>query len=102
MDNKNSNKEKYFYYNKNTGDTMVADHLQRMFMDGLRYMLEAMIEDELEVAEAYSKMHPDLTEAYNEFKEMSLKQLIEERLVETGYTPDDNVDNIFKRTLQNL
>jgi hypothetical protein len=112
MNNKTSNiLEKYFYYKKNNnGDDMneqmnrlsLADHEQRMFMDGLRYMLEAMIENENEVAEAYSKMHPDLTLSYEKYKEMSFKELIEERLNQNGYSPDDDVDDLLRKNLSSL
>ena len=110
MNNKTSNiLEKYFYYKKNNdGDDMneqmnrLADHEQRMFMDGLRYMLEAMIENENEVAEAYSKMHPDLTLSYEKYKEMSFKELYEERLNQNGYSPDDDVDALLRKNLSYL
>ena len=77
---------------KNKGIPWFADHEQRLAMDGLKNMLEAMIDEQYHVAEIYGNMIPELKKFHEEFKGMDKKELIRQRMYDPGYMPDKDTD----------
>jgi chloramphenicol O-acetyltransferase len=65
------------------------DHEQRLLMDGVTRMVEAMIDGQSDIAEMYSKSHPELESYYHELSTMTLEQLVEVRINNPGYDPRD-------------
>ncbi len=86
----------------NKGRIVIEDNEQRMFMDGLKNMLEAMLAGQYDVAECYSRMHKDLTESFETYRNMSFKELLQNRLYQNGYSPDDELDERLQDLLDSL
>jgi hypothetical protein len=87
---------------KDKGRIVIEDNEQRMFMDGLKNMLEAMLAGQHDVAECYSRMHKDLTESFETYRNMSFKELLQNRLYQNGYSPDDELDEKLQDLLDSL
>lgn len=84
--------ERLIDHYKNRGIPGFADHEQRLAMDGLKNMLEAMIDEQYHVAEIYGNMIPELKKFHEEFKGMDKKELIRQRMYDPGYMPDEDTD----------
>ena len=76
-----------------------ADHEQRMMMDGLKNMLEAMIEGQYDIAERYSKLHPELERLHQQYLALDHVSLIKERINNPGYTPDPALEEEVQKVL---
>lgn len=99
---------KFFYSNKTLGDNTMsgrlidhyknkgipgfADHEQRLGMDGLKNMLEAMIDGEDEIAKMYGNMNDEMKGFYEQFSKLDKKELYRQRTYQTGYTVDEDTD----------
>ena len=61
------------------------DHEQRLLMDGVTRMAEAMIDGQSDIAEMYSKSHPELESYYQELSTMTLESILQVRIDNPGY-----------------
>ena len=77
---------------KNRGIPGFADHAQRLGMDGLKNMLEAMIDGQHDIAKMYGNMNHEMKGFYEEFSKMDKKELYRQRTYQTGYTVDEDTD----------
>ena len=76
-----------------------ADHEQRLLMDGVKNMLEAMIEEQHDIAERYSKLHPELEHLHQQYLTFDHVSLIKERINNPGYTPDPELEEEIQKVL---
>ena len=99
---------KFFYSNITLGDNTMSetlldsykkrgipqfeDHDQRLGMDGLKNMLEAMIDDRDDIAKMYGNMNDQMKGFYEEFSKLDKKELIRERWCQTGYSVDEDTN----------
>lgn len=79
-----------------------ADHEQRLLMDGCKNITEAMLDDCNEVAENISKSHPELEKFYQECLKKNQKELLQERIYQNGYSPDDFLDEELQDLLDSM
>lgn len=78
------------------------DHEQRLKMDCYKNMLEAMLDNETEVAEKYSRMDDQMKQFYESAKKLSRRDLLQERIYQNGYYPDEEHDEILQDLLQQV
>ena len=76
-----------------------ADHEQRLLMDGVKNMLEAMIEEQHDIAERYSKLHPELEHLHQQYLSFGHVELLKERINNPGYTPDSALEEEVQKVL---
>jgi hypothetical protein len=78
------------------------DHEQRLLMDGVKNMLEAMIDEEDNIAQCYANSHQELTNMYKKYSFMNKKELIQERIYQNGYYPNEKVDTKLEKILDSM
>lgn len=78
------------------------DHEQRLLMDGTKNMLEALIDEQYDIAQCYANSHQELMNMYKQYFSMNKKQLIQERIYQNGYYPDQKADIFFEKTLDSM
>jgi len=78
------------------------DHEQRLKMDCYKNMLEAMLDNETEVAEKYSRIDDEMKKLYESAKKLSRRDLLQERIYQNGYYPDEKHDEILLDLLQKI
>ena len=79
---------------------LFGDHQQRMLMDGLKNMLEAMIEGQYGIAERYSRLDDELGELYKKYvSSFELKALYIERSQNPGYTIDPELEEDIQKII---
>ena len=95
--------DKYIYTPIKEDDEQVtdlfADHEQRMMMDGLKNMLEAMIEGRYGIAERYSRLDPELGTLYKKYLSFDHVALLKERICTPGYAPDSALEEEVQKVL---
>ena len=87
---------------KNKGRIVIEDNEQRMLMDGEKNMLEALLAGQRDVAECYSKSHKYLSESFENYKNMDFKELLQNRLYQNGYSPNDELDEELQKLLDSI
>ena len=96
--------DKYIYTPIKEEDERVshlfADHEQRLMMDSVKNMLEAMIEGQYGVAEKYSKIDPELRALYKKYLSFDHVALVRERANNPGYTPDPELEEEVQKILK--
>ena len=78
---------------------LFGDHDQRMMMDGVKNMLEAMIEGRYDIAKKYSILDEDLQALYNKYLSFDHKDLVRERANNPGYTPDSELEEDVQKVI---
>jgi hypothetical protein len=78
------------------------DHEQRLKMDCYKNMLEAMLDNETEIAEKYSRIDDEMKKWYESAKKLSRRDLLQERIYQNGYYPDQKHDEILLDLLQKI
>ena len=76
-----NSKLKYFIEN---GRDDIEDHYQRMMMDCTKNMIEALIDEQIEVAKSYANINQELASFFVEISKMNQQQLIQERIYQNG------------------
>ena len=79
--------------------TASGDHTGRIMMDGLKWMLEALIDGDIEAAQIIGRIFPHW---YNHYSKMSLRELVEERLLENGWNVNEEEDLKYEELLKTL
>ena len=80
-------------------NNLFADHEQRMLMDSVKNMLEAMIEGRYNIAQRYSKLDPELRKLYKKYLSFDHVALLKERANNPGYTPDPELEEEVQKVL---
>lgn len=80
----------------------IEDHYQRMMMDCTKNMIEALIDEEIEVAQSYANINQELASFFVEISKMNKKQLIQERIYQNGSDIDEQIDQIYEEILDYL
>ena len=78
-----------------------TDHWGRLIMDATKNMIEAIIDGDLETAQGYARS-ANIQPWYEEYIKMNLRQLIEARLCENGWRPDEEEDKVYENFLKLL
>jgi protein-disulfide isomerase-like protein with CxxC motif len=89
----------YFIKNRIVG---IEDHEQRMMMDCTKNMIEALIDENIEVAQSYANINQDLAASFVEYSKMNQFQLIQERIYQNGSDINEEVDEIYEEILEHL
>ena len=77
---------------KRKGVPQFEDHDQRLGMDGLKNMLEALLDGRDDIAKMYGNMNPEMAKFYEEFSKLDKKELIRQRSYQPGYSVDKETD----------
>ena len=101
-ENKNMNETKNernpIIFEKNLS-TATGDHNGRIMMEGLKWMLEALIDRDIEAAKVIGRIFPHW---YNQYSNMSLRELVEARLLENGWSVNEEEDLRYEEFLKTL
>jgi hypothetical protein len=97
-ENKTMNERNPIVFEKNLS-TATGDHNGRIMMEGLKWMLEALIDRDIEAAKVIGRVFPHW---YNEYSNMSLRELVEARLLENGWSVNEEEDKKYEEFLKTL
>lgn len=78
------------------------DHEQRLKMDCYKNMLEAMLDEDMETAEKYSRIDDEMKELFESSKKLSKRDLLQQRIYQNGYYPDEKHDEILLDLLHQI
>lgn len=77
-------------------------HDQRMKMDCHKNMLEALLDDDIETAEKYSRIDDEMSGWFQKYRNMSKRDLLQNRIYQNGYLPDEEFDEKLQDILQDI
>lgn len=78
-----------------------GDHMGRLMMDTTKNILEALIDGDIETAKEYSKM-ASFSKDLEIYLKKSRKELVIERLTDSGYSVDEETDRKYEELLKTL